>query len=113
MGNRRLYETECIHTPGTPEFERLKVTALNLFHPTASPPFQKVASLVLQHSLLMGEGRGGGANSIFILRGVPWGMCVWTGNQLLSLSDSVIPASVRMTSKNFFFPKTLDLATTF
>ncbi len=26
---------------GTPESERLKVTALNLFHPTASPPFKK------------------------------------------------------------------------
>ena len=26
---------------GTPESERLKVTALNLFHPTASPPFEK------------------------------------------------------------------------
>jgi len=26
---------------GTPESERLEVTALNLFHPTASPPFQK------------------------------------------------------------------------
>jgi len=26
---------------GTPESERLKVTALNLFHPTASPSFQK------------------------------------------------------------------------
>ncbi len=26
---------------GTPESERLEVTALNLFHPTASPPFEK------------------------------------------------------------------------
>ena len=42
MGNRRLYKIECIHTLGTPESERLKVTALNLFHPTASRPFQKV-----------------------------------------------------------------------
>jgi hypothetical protein len=29
---------------GTPESERLKVTALNLFHPTASPLFQKASS---------------------------------------------------------------------
>ena len=42
MGNRRLYKIECLHTLGTPESERLKVTALNLFHPTTSPPFQKV-----------------------------------------------------------------------
>jgi hypothetical protein len=40
MGNRHLYKIECLHTLGTPESERLKVTALNLFHPTASPLFQ-------------------------------------------------------------------------
>ena len=43
MGNLRLHEIERFHTSGTSESERLKVTALNLFHPTASPPFQKVA----------------------------------------------------------------------
>jgi len=37
---------------GTPESERLKVTALNLFHPTASPPFQKWGFFILRHSLL-------------------------------------------------------------
>jgi hypothetical protein len=41
MGNRHLYKIECLHTLGTTEFERLKVTALNLFHPTVSPPFSK------------------------------------------------------------------------
>jgi hypothetical protein len=62
MGNRRLYKIECLHMLGTPESERLEVTALpspkrhafaealaqagyaqaglNLFHPTA-PPFKK------------------------------------------------------------------------
>jgi hypothetical protein len=40
---------------GTPESERFKVTALNLFHPTASPPFQKVNFFILRHSL---KGRG-------------------------------------------------------
>ena len=40
MGNRRLYKAECIHMLGTLESEHLKVTALNLFHPTASSPFQ-------------------------------------------------------------------------
>jgi hypothetical protein len=44
MGNRRLYKIECLHMLGTRESDRLKVTALNLFYPTASPPFQKVSS---------------------------------------------------------------------
>jgi hypothetical protein len=43
MGNRRLQNIECIHTLGMPESQRLKVTALNLFHPTASPLFEKVS----------------------------------------------------------------------
>jgi len=42
MGNRHLYKIECPYTLGTPEFERLKVAAVNLFHPTASPLFQNV-----------------------------------------------------------------------
>jgi hypothetical protein len=42
MGNRRLYEIECLHRLGRPESERLKVTALNLFHPTASFLSQKL-----------------------------------------------------------------------
>ena len=41
MGNRRLYKIEHFHTLGTSESERLKVTALNLFHPTASPRLPK------------------------------------------------------------------------
>jgi hypothetical protein len=47
MGDRRLKEIECFYTFGTPESERFKVTALNLFHPTASPPFEKVDFFVL------------------------------------------------------------------
>jgi hypothetical protein len=39
----------------TLESERLKVAALNLFHPTASPPFQGVGFFILRHSL---EGEG-------------------------------------------------------
>jgi hypothetical protein len=42
MRNRHLYKIECFHTLVTPEFERLKVAALNLFHPTASPLIQNV-----------------------------------------------------------------------
>jgi hypothetical protein len=57
MGNRRLYKIECLHTLGTPESERLKVAAPDLFHPTASPPFQKVGFSILRHSLLPGEGK--------------------------------------------------------
>jgi hypothetical protein len=41
MENRRLYKAEYIHTLGTPESERLKVAALNLFRPPASPLFRK------------------------------------------------------------------------
>ena len=37
MGNCRLYKAESFHMLGMPESERLKVTALNLFHPTAPP----------------------------------------------------------------------------
>jgi hypothetical protein len=40
IGNRRLYQIEFFHILGAPESKRLKVTALNLFLPTASPPFQ-------------------------------------------------------------------------
>ena len=64
MGNRRLYNTKCIHMLGTPESELLKVAALNLFHPTASPPFQRVF-FIFRHSLLTGEGGGeGDSNSL-------------------------------------------------
>jgi hypothetical protein len=44
----------------TLESERLKVTALNLFHPIASPPFQGVGFFILRHSLFgeRGEVRG-------------------------------------------------------
>jgi hypothetical protein len=51
MGNRRLYKIECLHRLGKPESERLKVTALSLFHPTASPPLQKAGFFILRHSL--------------------------------------------------------------
>jgi hypothetical protein len=42
MGNRHLYKIECLHMLGTLESERPKVTALNLFPPTASPLFHDV-----------------------------------------------------------------------
>ena len=56
MGNRRLYKIECLHTLGTPESERLKVTALNLFHPTASPRFPKNRFFYIATQSLDGEG---------------------------------------------------------
>jgi len=43
VGDRSLFQIERFHTLGMSESERLKVTALNLFHPTASPPFPKAA----------------------------------------------------------------------
>jgi len=57
MGNHHLYKLECLHTLGTRESERLKVTTLNLFHPTASPLFQNVVFFILRHSL-RGERKG-------------------------------------------------------
>ena len=42
MGNHRLSRIKCFHTLGTPESERLKVTALNPFHLTASPTLKKL-----------------------------------------------------------------------
>jgi hypothetical protein len=40
-----------------PESERLKVTALNLFHPTASPLFQNVGLFHIATQSQRGEGR--------------------------------------------------------
>jgi hypothetical protein len=42
MGNNRWFENEWFHTVGETESKRLKVAALNLFHPTASPLSRKV-----------------------------------------------------------------------
>ena len=42
MRNHLLHKIEGLHILGIPESERLKVTALNLFYPTASPLFQNV-----------------------------------------------------------------------
>jgi hypothetical protein len=39
MGNHCLYKIQRFQVFATLESEQLKVTALNLFHPTASPPF--------------------------------------------------------------------------
>jgi hypothetical protein len=52
MGNRRLNKIECLYRLGTLESERLKVTALNLFHPTAPVPFLRGGLFMLRHSLL-------------------------------------------------------------
>jgi hypothetical protein len=60
MGDRRLHRIECLHMLGTPESERLKVTALNLFHPTAPPPFQEVGFFIITTQSLKGGGGGGG-----------------------------------------------------
>jgi hypothetical protein len=59
MGNRRLYEVKGIHILGTSESELLRVTALNLFHPTASPLSQEVVFLCCDTvSWRRGEGLG-------------------------------------------------------
>jgi hypothetical protein len=64
MGNRRLNKIECLHTLGTPESERLKVAALNLFHPTTSPPFQDVGFFHIATQPPRGRGRVGGEKTI-------------------------------------------------
>jgi len=50
MGNRRLHKIERFYALGTPESERLDVTALNLFHLTASPLLRKVSFFILRNS---------------------------------------------------------------
>ncbi len=60
MGDRRLYKIQCFRVLGRPESERLKVNALNLLHPTASPLFQKVGLFILRHSLFRRRGEDGG-----------------------------------------------------
>ena len=41
MGNHHWLKTEYVHMVGNPESKQLKVAALNLLHPTASPLFRK------------------------------------------------------------------------
>jgi hypothetical protein len=50
---------------GTPETEGLKVSALNLFHPTGSPPLQNVSFFIVTRPL-----NGGGAACLPVGRGV-------------------------------------------
>ncbi len=47
---------------GTTESKRLKVTALNLFHPIASPPFQEVG-FSYYDTISEGEERVGGSRN--------------------------------------------------
>jgi len=56
MGNRRLNKIERFHMLAMPKSERLKVTALNLFHRTASPLLQKVGFFYIMTEPLAGEG---------------------------------------------------------
>jgi hypothetical protein len=65
MGNRRLHKTERFNTLGIPESERLKVTALNLFHPTASPLLQNVGVFHIATQPSEGKGKGGGGPFMF------------------------------------------------
>jgi len=67
MGNRRLHKTECAHMLGTPESERLKVTALNLFHPTASPLFKKLIFSYYDIAF-----KGGGRATYFFVAAFTW-----------------------------------------
>jgi hypothetical protein len=58
MGICRLYRIESFHTLGPLESEWRKVAALNLFHPTASPPFEKVSFFNITGQSYFGESSG-------------------------------------------------------
>ncbi len=45
MGHHRWLKIKCLHMVGDPESERLKVAALNPFHPTAFPLSRKAVFL--------------------------------------------------------------------
>ena len=53
-----MCKIECLHMLGTYESERLKVTALNLFHPTASPLGAKVSLIHIVTQPLRGKRAG-------------------------------------------------------
>jgi len=61
VGNRRLYKVERFHTPDMSESKQLKVTALNLFHPTASP-FSEKSVFSYCETVSKGEGKDEGVN---------------------------------------------------
>ena len=61
MGNERWFEIECFHRIADPESKRLKVAALNLFHPTASPLFLR-AFFSYYDTASQGRGLGEGAD---------------------------------------------------
>jgi len=58
IGSHRFYKIGCLHTSGTAESQQLKVTALNLFHPTTPPLFQKLGFLMVQHTIWAEESEG-------------------------------------------------------
>ena len=62
MGTHRLYEVRCCQRVETPEeYERVKVIALNLFHPTASPSVESGCFFHAMTQHLEGKGEGEGA----------------------------------------------------
>jgi hypothetical protein len=60
MGNGRLNKIECFHMFGTTEFKWKKVTALKLFHLTASPPLLESWFFHIPTQPLGGEDKGEG-----------------------------------------------------
>ncbi len=75
MGNHRLYKIDCINVLGTPESERLKVTALpspkrlragrsKSFPPDRLSPFQKVSFFHL--TIQPHEGEGSENDRLFV-----------------------------------------------
>ena len=68
MGRRRWLKIECLNIVGDRESKQLKVGALNLFHPTASPLFRKA---VFAYCDTASQGRGmsgGGIDGLISMR---------------------------------------------
>ncbi len=59
MGDRRWLKIGCLHIVDDRESKRLKVSALNLFRPTASP-FSEKASFSFYDTAYVGRGEGRG-----------------------------------------------------
>jgi hypothetical protein len=65
MGNHRWLKIECLYVVGDPGSEQLKVSALNLYHPTASPLFCEAESPYYDKVSLGRKAEGEGVT-------VPW-----------------------------------------
>jgi hypothetical protein len=94
MGNCHSYKIELFHTLGTPESERIKVTALNLFPPTASPPFQNVGFFNTMTQPLEGEGCLPAGKQ-------GWGVSRFVASVLVNVRDPILRIGVASPEKSW------------